>query len=137
MSGEIDIAGTLLAHGALTDVRGRFGGGGTPLHFAVGGSETGVPTGAMVRLLLEWGAAVEVSDDYGMTPMEYGVVVGDEEAVGLMMMAPGRQRVEGRPAAPLRAVHRGRIERQIDLRRAWWKVSLLEERLSRGMRGYV
>lgn len=69
---------------SLTDVPARFGGGGMPLHFVVGGVMAG-----MVQFLLEWGVSVEVGDGCGMTPMQYVVATKNKEAAGLMGLAEG------------------------------------------------
>lgn len=120
MSRERSIVSALLAHGAITDVRDRFGGGATPLHFAVGGGSAG----EMVKLLLEWGADVEVGDYDGITPIQYAITVQDEEPVGLMV----RQRGVGlAPTVGARARRTVRIG--IRICQNWWMVSELWERL--------
>lgn len=121
MGGEPGITHTLLAHGARRDVRGRFGGGVTPLHLAVGmHAERG--EGGMSTLLLEWGAGVDVGDYYGITPMEFGVAVEDWASVGLMVHRQGSgvvPRVRGQDSR--------QIKQRVRICENWWRVCCLQE----------
>lgn len=127
MRGERGIAHTILAHGALTNVRGRFGGGVTPLHLAVGlqavREGAGGGGGGMSTLLLEWGANVDIGDYYGITPMEFGVAVGDQETLGGIV-----QRQGGGVAPRFRGLDSQGIKQRVRICENWWQVCVLQER---------
>lgn len=120
ISGERSIAHTLLVRGARMDARGRFGGGGTPLHLAVGRRAAG---GQMSRLLLEWGAGVDVRDHCGNTPMQYGAAVRDQEVVALMLQQRGSSVGPSVRARDCRC-----IKQRVQICKAWWQVCVLTER---------
>lgn len=122
MRGERGITHTLLAHGALTNVRGRFGGGVTPLHLAVGLQAGRRGEGGMSTLLLEWGAGVDVGDYDGLSPIEFAVAVGDRGTVGSMV-----QRKGGGVVPRVRGLDSRRIKQRVRICEDWWRVCCLQE----------
>ncbi|KAJ1979626.1 hypothetical protein H4R35_001446 [Dimargaris xerosporica] len=87
-----------------TDSRARAKAAPTPLHFAAANGKL-----ALVRILLQWGAAVDVADEYGSTPIDVAAAQGHVEIVELLRRPPLPRRMtdpSAQPALPPSMRHR-------------------------------
>ncbi|KAJ1971878.1 hypothetical protein H4R34_005599 [Dimargaris verticillata] len=78
-----------------SDSRARVKASPTPLHFAAANGKL-----ALVRILLQWGAAVDVADEYGSTPIDVAAAQGHTEIVELLRRPPLPRRMTDPPTQP-------------------------------------